>query len=908
VQSSVLSDLLPFIVSGIAVGAVYGLAATGLVLTYKTSGIFNFGHGALATASAFSYYWLTTAQGMGTATALGVSVLVLGPLLGLVMEGFARQLAPRPAALKIVGTLGLILLVQGLTALKFGTTTIPMAPFLPGSEDSFTAAGVVITYDKVVITCVAVIAVLGLYAFFRWSRIGLRMRAVVDDPDLLAMQAVDPRRVRRTAWVIGSTFAALSGVLITPLVGLDAILLTFMVVQAFAGAAIGRFSNIPLTLIGGVLVGVLSSVANQFALGHTWLSGLPASVPFLVLFVVLLVMGRRLVAPTMVTGHLAEPYRAPGPLRLVAAAVALVSLLLVPNFVGDNLTFFTTGLATGILLLSLGLLVRMSGQVSLCHAAFAAVGAVAFSQFALQAELPWLVAVLLGSLVAVPVGALVALPAIRLSGLFLALATFGFGILVQQLLYPQEWMFTSFSQGREMPHPSFAEDPTDYYYVVLAALVLTAVAVSAIQRSRLGRLLRVLADSPRSAEALGLTTQVVRITVFCMSAFFAGLAGILLGVERNFATGGDPFFGSFNSLLLLAMLALAPFAEPWYALVAVVATAIPAYVTGSETTYWLNVVFGLSAILVAMAGGNPTMPRRLRGVCERFTVHPRREKPEPIVDLERTTRARVGSPGIQINNVGIRFGGLVAVESLTLEGRVGEITGVIGPNGAGKTSSFDACSGFNRRISGTVHVFGKNVTRRGPSSRARLRLGRTFQTSELCDSLTVLENVAMGHEAARGGVNPFTQLMASPRSASRTRSRAHWALQRCGLEELSAVVAGDLSTGQRRLTELARCLAGDFDYLLLDEPSAGLDPAETEAFGSLLLEVVEETGLGVLLIEHDMSLVMRVCPSIYVMDFGKLIFHGTPEEVAASRAVRSAYLGSYGLDDLNLASTSDVSS
>src|SRR4051812_25198081 len=177
-----MNDILPFVVSGIAVGAVYGLAATGLVLSYKTSGIFNFGHGALATAAAYVFYWLTHDHGVDWKVAIVLSVFVLGPLLGLAMEQLARRLAPQPTALKIVGTIGLVLLVQGLASLKYGTTTIPMKQFLPGADDSFTAAGVVVTYDKVVITLVAVAAVAGLYALFRFARIGLAMRAVVDDP------------------------------------------------------------------------------------------------------------------------------------------------------------------------------------------------------------------------------------------------------------------------------------------------------------------------------------------------------------------------------------------------------------------------------------------------------------------------------------------------------------------------------------------------------------------------------------------------------------------------------------------------------------------------------------------------------------------------------------------------------
>ena len=251
-----MTDLLPFVVSGIAVGAVYGLAATGLVLTYKTSGIFNFGHGAVATAAAYVFYWLHVDKGLDWKLALAISVFGLGPLLGLAMERFAAKLAPQRAALKIVGTVGLILLVQGLATIKYGTTSIPVPQFLPAGRDSFEAFDVVITYDKVIMTAVAVVAVALLYALFRWTRLGLAMRAVVDDPDLLEAHGTDPRRVRRIAWIIGCTFAALSGVLVVPLIGLDAILLTFLVVQAFGAAAIGGFASIPLTLAGGVAVGI----------------------------------------------------------------------------------------------------------------------------------------------------------------------------------------------------------------------------------------------------------------------------------------------------------------------------------------------------------------------------------------------------------------------------------------------------------------------------------------------------------------------------------------------------------------------------------------------------------------------------------------------------------------------------
>lgn len=890
-----LTDLLPFVVSGIAVGTIYGLAAGGLVLTYKTSGIFNFGHGALATAAAYAFYWLHVDHGVPWPVALVLSVLVLGPALGFLMERFAAKLAPRPTAFKIVGTIGLVLAVQGCAVLAYGTTTIRVKQFLPGANGSFTVLQVVVGYDKVIIAAVALAAVAVLYAFFRRSRMGLAMRAVVDDPALLAMRGTDAVRVRRVAWIIGSTFAALSGVLIAPLIGLDAILLTFMVVQAFAAAVIGRFSSIPLTLVGGLVVGVAANVAEKYALGNGWLSGLPAAVPFLILFIVLLIRGRTLVSPSSRT-HVrpSSPYRGPGWIRAAAGIIVLIPLLLVPRLAGDTLSFFTTGLVTALMLLSLGLLVRTSGQVSLCHSVFAAIGAVAFSQFQLDLGVPWLAAVLLGALVAVPIGALVAIPAIRLSGLFLALATFGFGILVQQLLYPQPWMFTSFAQGREMPHPSFAEDPGTFYYVVLAALVLTALTVVLIERSRLGRMLRGMADSPSGISAMGLSTSVTRVTVFCISAFFAGIAGILLGVDRNFATGGDPFFGSFNSLILLAMLALAPFAEPWYALMPAVGAVLPGFFTSADTTSWLNVVFGASAVFVSMAGGNPTMPARWRVRLDRLAWRKGDSSPPRPAEPPRVRRDGHGGKGIEVRGLTVRYGGLVAVNALGLSAPMGKITGLIGPNGAGKTSTFDVCSGFNRRHEGGVLLHGADITGLPVAARARCGLGRTFQSVELCDTLTVLENVRLGHEAGQAGANPLAQLAAGPVTWRVSQERAVAALERCGLSELAGTQAGALSTGQQRLAELARCLAGGFDLLLLDEPSAGLDPDETARFGDLVQSIVRETGVGVLLIEHDMALVMRLCDHLYVLDFGELIFQGIPEAAAESPIVQAAYLGSDG--------------
>ena len=890
-----MNELLPFIISGIATGSVYGLAGTGLVLTYKTSGIFNFGYGAMASVAAYVFYFLRVDHGLDWKLSFAVAVFVVGPLMGLLMERFAQALSNQTVSTKIVGTVGIILLVQGLATIKYGSDTIPVSQYLPKASQSFRVAGVNVQYPQLWVTVIAVGGMIALYALFAFTRSGLSMRAVVDDAELVSMQAISPTRVRRVAWLIGSTFAALSGVLLVPFVGLNALTLTLLVVQAFGAAAIGYFSSIPLTFLGGIVIAIGADISTKYVLNVSWLSGFPASLPFLVLFVVLLVMPRRrLVPPGSIVRRQKLRYQAPGRVRGVTGVLVLGLLALVPVVVSNvKLPFFTVGLTQIIILLSLGLLVRTSGQVSLCHSVFAAIGAVVFSQFAVDHHWPWLLAVIVGALVVVPVGALVAIPAIRLSGLFLALATFGFGILVEQLLYSQYFMFTPLDTGRAMPRPSFAETDVKYYYLVLAFVVVVAGLIVAIHESRLGRILRGLADAPVAMVTMGLSTNVTRVIVFCISAFFAGIGGILYGSSAHFAVSSDSNYTSFYSLVLLAVLALAPFGEPWFAIVIGVTAVIPGYISGGDVRDWLNVIFGFFAIQVAMQGGQPAMPERLKQVIERF----RRHVPLPEVPKAAATALaeRVGPDatrtGLEVKSLGVRFGGLVAVQDLSFVAPPGRITGLIGPNGAGKTTTFDACSGLNRRVTGSVHFNGRDVTRLPAGARGRLGLGRTFQRMQLGDELTVGHNVALGHEAGKAGRRIQSQLFASPAQRQATRDATMAALELCGITHLVGVQAGALSTGQRRLVELARCLAGDFDVLLLDEPSSGLDREETAAFDDVLRTVVRERGCGILLVEHDMSLVLGLCDYIYVLDFGWKLFEGTPSEVAQSPEVRAAYLG-----------------
>lgn len=227
-----MSTILPYVIIGLTTGSVYGLAATGLVLTYRTSGIFNFAHGAVAAAAAYFFYWLYIVLGLPWPIAFVLSVFIFGPLMGLVIERIARHITTQTTAMKIVGTIGIILIVQGLTYEHFGALGLSVPQFLPGASDLIRVLGVNISYSEIVIFAVSLVAVGTLYLFFRYTRQGITMQAVVDSPELLSLQGGNPDRVRLRAWIIGATFASLCGVLLAPTVSVDAISLTYLVVSS----------------------------------------------------------------------------------------------------------------------------------------------------------------------------------------------------------------------------------------------------------------------------------------------------------------------------------------------------------------------------------------------------------------------------------------------------------------------------------------------------------------------------------------------------------------------------------------------------------------------------------------------------------------------------------------------------
>jgi ABC-type branched-subunit amino acid transport system ATPase component/branched-subunit amino acid ABC-type transport system permease component len=888
--------ILPFIIAGLTTGSVYGLAGVGLVLTYKTSGVFNFAQGALATVAAYLFYTLHVQHGMAWPLAGFICVFVLGPMLGLLLEILARALATASLNTQVASTVGILLMVQAGVVLIYGTTVVRNIPtYLPGG--SYDIAGTPVTSSQIVVFAVGVAATAALYGWFRLARGGVAMRAVVDNPELLDIAGTSPLRVRRLAWMIGSIFACASGVLLSPFINLDPTTLTFLIVSAFGAAAIGRFSNLPGTYIGGLVLGIAASLCTKYFTTGV-LSGLSSALPFLVLFVVLMVSPRRrLEDHVQAIPERPGGWTAPWPLQAIGGGALLIFLCFVPSFAGIHLTDWTEFLATTVLLLSLGLLTRTSGQVSLAHVSFMAIGVAGFSHLAVDHHWPWAVALLVAGLIAVPIGALLSIPAIRLSGLYLALTTFGFGILLQYMFYNENYMFGDLGLGVAVPTPYLSwldlSSPNGYYYLVLALTLVAAVAVVGINFSRLGRLLRGLGDSATALATSGTSVNVTRVLVFALSAFLAAVAGVL-GAASIGQVSGDSY-QPITSLVFFTLITISVGGAPWFAILAAAGYAlIPSYLEGTTTSTVLQLIFGVVAVMFALTpASSRTLPSGLTGAVD--AVFRRGPRPAAAAAAAPAAAAAAAPPvapaELAATGLRVRFGGLVAVDDVSFTVRTGRITGLIGPNGAGKTTVFNACSGLNRPNAGSVLLDGRDLSRLGPAARARRGLGRTFQRMELFDSMSVRENVALGYEAGRAGLNPLRHLVSSGAHRRRAQAAAEEALRRCDLLPLAGRPAGALSTGQRRLVELARCLAGPHRILLLDEPSSGLDRLETARFGEILQQAVAEKGIGILLVEHDIGLVASVCDEIYVLDFGKLIYAGEAGDVLGSPVVQAAYLG-----------------
>ena len=564
-----MSTFVALTIVGLVSGCIYALTATGLVVTYTTAGVFNFAQGAMGMVAAFGFWQCWQGWGLPLWLSLLLVVGVAAPLFGLLVERVLfRRAAGAPADQTLATTLALLLILLGFAYAVWPVSEPRILPRYAGSG-SVTFLGLTLSATQLLIIASTVAIAVLLRLLFSRTRLGLAMRAVVDDPDLLAMNGLEPARVQQLAWALSSTLAALSGVLLAPLVQLNILNLTLLVVNGYAAAMVGRLRSLPVTALGALGLGL----AGSWSIGYLpelsfvprWFQAtLQQGLPMLLLFVVLIVMRPdplRAGAP-----RLNRPPRVPSARRaaLSGGGFVVVAALFAAAAPQSWLDTGSRALVLAFCGLSLVLLTGFSGQVSLCTLSFVGIGAYAMGK----------VGGLGGVLVAVVatglVGALIALPTLRLRGLYLALATFAFGEVVDIGFFGHYFGASGTLHVDRLPLPG---GDAAYFVFCAAVFAAGAVAMLAVRRSRFGRRLAAMDDSPAASATLGMRLPRVKLAVFMVAAATAGLGGALFGgLGAGIVSATD--FATLQSCVLLLLLRIGGIKTVTGAFVAAVVTAV----------------------------------------------------------------------------------------------------------------------------------------------------------------------------------------------------------------------------------------------------------------------------------------------------------------------------------------------
>lgn len=548
-----MTGFLAFTVLGLVIGAGYAIAASGLVLTYSTSRVFNVAHGAIGMVMAFLYWELSVHLGLPAWLSVLLVVGVAAPLLGALAERvMMRHLADAPVGTALVVTVGLLVMLMGVAQAVWPATARSVEPFF--GQRGFKVGAAFVTYHDVVMVIAAIAAAGLLYGLLTATRVGIAMRASVDNRALLRLHGARTGLLSALSWAIGAALAALAGILLTPVVGLSYFDLTLLVISAFAAAVVGRLHSLPLTFVGALLLGLAQSYAVGYLPPEEYLSGVRAAIPALFLFAALLLSPQARLRIGQISGIRGVPV--PGARRALTAGAVLVAATAAVSFAvaGPQNDRLALGFIYGIVMLSLVPLTGYGGFVSLTQLTFVGIGAVTVARLGSPSPLGLLAA----AAVAAAVGALVALPALRLQGLYLALSTLAFGLLMDKLVFQASFAF-GFNGSLSVPRPALPglDLRGERAYLVLCAVAFVAVGygVLALRRSRYGRILLAMRDSPAGCATLGLNLRWTRVRLFAVSAGIAGFAGGLFGGLRQTVAATD--FQLFNSLPLLLLAVVA---------------------------------------------------------------------------------------------------------------------------------------------------------------------------------------------------------------------------------------------------------------------------------------------------------------------------------------------------------------
>src|SRR4051794_8988363 len=926
-------------VLGILNGLTIGLLAVGLVLVYKSNRFLNLAHAQIGTLPALLLGKWVLDSGWNWWLAFAVAI-TLGIVTALVVE---RALV-RPLLRRTRSPIRLLLLSLAVSQLLLALTYIPRLSPNASHQGAYpqpfhsdvSVGGVVLTGMSVLTAILVPILVVALAVFMRYSLTGKQVRAAANNPDAARLCGIPIRRVSAITWGIAGACAAVSAVLTAP----DqpsfnyASFGPYLLMLTLGAAALGAFLSLPLALAGGILLGLV----NQLVTAQTSNGADAEVVVFLVILAIVFVRGRAIAKVFDLGGAVAEErtiVRIPRALRATPVVRyhkhVLGLLAMVVFVVWPQLPYFHTNghefllsliLIYALLGIALTMLVGWGGQVSLGH--FAVVGFGAYLTARWQPHglsLPALCVLigLMGALALVLIG----LPALRVSGLTLAVTTLGLAVIAPDWLFRQSWFGSSEAFGLVVNSPGVARglgtpsSQLGVYYAALVILALGFVSAALLRRSGPGRLMVAVRDNERASAAFGVMPANVKLTLLAVSGFLAGAAGVLWADAWKSVAPSQ--FGADVSIALIAIPVIGGLGSLGGAVAAAVFIYGGTFFIGPHFSsvfgnlgnnlgfsLFLAGVFQIAVLIRYPGGIAGAVQSRWQAYLDRRTPsHTEETEEELYAELadraeheaytgRHSVKERTGVP-LQVRDVNVRFGGVVALDGPDIDVQPGEIVGLIGTNGAGKTTLMNVISGVVKPTQGSVRLFDKEVVHLPADIRAAgYGLSRSFQDARLFGSLTVTETVQVPLTRAHK-VSVVSAMLGAPwvRAVEKRTSReARDIVDRFGLSEWADVRTSDLSTGTRRICDLAAQVAASPQLLLLDEPTAGVAQREAEAFGPMLRRLRDELDCSILIVEHDMPLLMSVCDRVFALEAGAVIAEGTPAEIRANPRVIASYLGS----------------
>jgi branched-chain amino acid transport system permease protein len=605
-----MEQFLSATIFGLYLGSAYSIAASGLVLTYTTTRVFNLAHGATAMLMAFVYWQLHVDAGVPTWLSILLVLFVIAPLFGIVLERVVmRGLGDAPVSVSLVVTVAVFMLLVGVAIQLWPNDQSRYVSYFFG-YDGVALVGINVQYHFLITIAVAAAVAGALYVLLNRTRIGTAMRAAVDNPELMRLFGASSERISMLSWACGSTLAALGGVMLVAYTGLDYYILTFLVIASFAAAMLGRLRSLPLTFLGSIALGLGTAYVQSYVHGSAYLqTGLQSSLPTFMLFATLIFVPQVRLRVGQVKGILAATVPSSRQSVLSAAGMVAASVVLLQFLNLTNTTRFGDAVIFGIVMLSLMLLTGYGGYVSLAQFTFVGVGAAVVAKMHTSSPL----AIVMAVVIAAAVGALVSLPVLRLTGLYLALATLAFARLMEKLVFQADFMFGYGGTLKAERLALFGYDfGSNAAYVALAVVVFVLVGLGllAVRRGAIGRLLIALRDSPAACGTLGLNQRWFRVAVFSASAGIAGLAGALYAGLHTFAdpnqfatlqnlplllcavvAGVTTVSGAFLGGLLLMLIPVIQATEPKLSGLVFMVIAVGALLLGKDPNGLINQVF-----------------------------------------------------------------------------------------------------------------------------------------------------------------------------------------------------------------------------------------------------------------------------------------------------------------------------